>query len=98
MINKCQWFSGKIQRCHRWAPGSIPGWRIRYSVGGYHRSLSRSKPGFESPYRNSFQALALVLPVILFAELESLRPELFTFESLLLFGKYMCPIEIHLLF
>ena len=25
---KCQWFSGKIQRCHRWAPGSIPGWRI----------------------------------------------------------------------
>ena len=24
---KCQWFSGKIQRCHRWAPGSIPGWR-----------------------------------------------------------------------
>ena len=28
MINKCQWFSGKIQRCHRWAPGSIPGWRI----------------------------------------------------------------------
>ena len=27
---KCQWFSGKIQRCHRWAPGSIPGWRIIY--------------------------------------------------------------------
>ena len=25
---------------------------IRYSVGGYHRSLSRSKPGFESLYRN----------------------------------------------
>ena len=24
---KCQWFSGKIQRCQRWAPGSIPGWR-----------------------------------------------------------------------
>ena len=22
-----QWFSGKIHRCHRWAPGSIPGWR-----------------------------------------------------------------------
>jgi len=21
---KCQWFSGKIQRCHRWAPGSFP--------------------------------------------------------------------------
>ena len=20
-----EWFSGKIQRCHRWAPGSIPG-------------------------------------------------------------------------
>ena len=26
----CQWFSGKIQRCHRWAPGSIPGWRKYY--------------------------------------------------------------------
>ncbi|ODV65282.1 hypothetical protein HYPBUDRAFT_232335 [Hyphopichia burtonii NRRL Y-1933] len=23
-----KWFSGKIQRCHRWAPGSIPGLRI----------------------------------------------------------------------
>ena len=21
-----QWFSGKISRCHRGAPGSIPGW------------------------------------------------------------------------
>lgn len=21
-----QWFSGKIQRCHRWAPRSIRGW------------------------------------------------------------------------
>ena len=25
--SKCQWFSGKIQRCHRWAPSSILGWR-----------------------------------------------------------------------
>ena len=25
--NKRKWFSGKIQRCHRWAPGSIPGLR-----------------------------------------------------------------------
>jgi hypothetical protein len=25
---KRHWFSGKIQRCHRWAPGSIPGWRM----------------------------------------------------------------------
>ena len=24
---KRKWFSGKIQRCHRWAPGSIPGLR-----------------------------------------------------------------------
>ena len=23
-----QWFSGKIQRCHRWAPSSILGWTI----------------------------------------------------------------------
>ena len=27
---------------------------FRHSVGGYHRSLSRSKPGFESPWRVSF--------------------------------------------
>ena len=27
---------------------------LQYSVGGYHRSLSRSKPGFESQYRKSF--------------------------------------------
>ena len=26
----CQWFSGKIQRCHRWAPSSILGWRKIY--------------------------------------------------------------------
>ena len=25
--NTCQWFSGKIQRCQRWAPSSILGWR-----------------------------------------------------------------------
>ena len=25
---KHQWFSGRIQRCHRWDPGSIPGWCI----------------------------------------------------------------------
>ena len=23
-----QWFIGKIQRCHRWAPCSILGWRM----------------------------------------------------------------------
>lgn len=51
---KRQWFSGKIQRCHRWAPSSILGWRIRYDVGGYHSRLSRGIPGFESQYRNSF--------------------------------------------
>ena len=27
-----KWFSGKIQRCHRWAPGSIPGLRILFEV------------------------------------------------------------------
>lgn len=26
---------------------------LRYSVGGYHGSLSRFQPGFESQYRNS---------------------------------------------
>ncbi|CUM66513.1 uncharacterized protein PRCAT00004179001 [Priceomyces carsonii] len=27
-----KWFSGKIQRCHRWAPGSIPGLRIFFHI------------------------------------------------------------------
>ena len=27
-----KWFSGKIQRCHRWAPGSIPGLRIFFLI------------------------------------------------------------------
>ena len=27
--HKHQWFSGKIQRCHRWAPSSILGWCIK---------------------------------------------------------------------
>ena len=27
-----KWFSGKIQRCHRWAPGSIPGLRISFCI------------------------------------------------------------------
>ena len=31
VLRKCQWFSGKIQRCHRWAPSSILGWRITFS-------------------------------------------------------------------
>ena len=29
-LSKCQWFSGKIQRCHRWAPSSILGSRISF--------------------------------------------------------------------
>ena len=28
------WFSGKIQRCHRWALGSIPGWCIIILIHG----------------------------------------------------------------
>ena len=27
---KRQWFSGKIHRCHRWAPRSIRGWRSSF--------------------------------------------------------------------
>ena len=39
-LKACQWFSGKIQRCHRWAPGSIPGWRNRRGFSsGVERSL-----------------------------------------------------------
>jgi len=29
VITKRQWFSGKIHRCHRWAPRSIRGWRMQ---------------------------------------------------------------------
>ena len=32
-INRRKWFSGKIQRCHRWAPGSIPGLRNLFGTG-----------------------------------------------------------------
>ena len=34
-----QWFSGKIQRCHRWAPDSISGWCIFFLL---HPYLARS--------------------------------------------------------
>ena len=73
-IIKCQWFSGKIQRCHRWAPGSIPGWRIRISVGGYHTCLSRREQGFESPIRNiCFTVLFLNTGMILTCDLWHLK-------------------------
>ena len=43
----CQWFSGKIQRCHRWAPGSITGWRKVQSdtVAEWLRRLTRNQLG-----------------------------------------------------
>ena len=43
----CQWFRGKIQRCHRWAPGSIPGWRKVQSdtVAEWLRRLTRNQLG-----------------------------------------------------
>ena len=45
LISKCQWFSGKIQRCHRWAPGSIPGWRRFDTVAEWLRRLTRNQLG-----------------------------------------------------
>ena len=39
-----QWFSGKIQRCHRWALGSIPGWCNLFFLFWGFRSI-----GFEPP-------------------------------------------------
>ena len=45
VIIKCQWFSGKIQRCHRWAPGSIPGWRSSDTVAEWLRRLTRNQLG-----------------------------------------------------
>ena len=43
------WFSGKIPRCQRGAPGSIPGWRIFSSCGavGSASVLCADGPGFE---------------------------------------------------
>ena len=45
----CQWFSGKIQRCHRWAPSSILGWRIFPpgvdTVAEWLRRLTRNQLG-----------------------------------------------------
>ena len=43
-------------------------YQFQYSVGGYHRSLSRSRPGFESLYRNNFYRskveILLLLPYL----------------------------------
>ena len=44
-IIKCQWFSGKIQRCHRWAPSSILGWRSSDTVAEWLRRLTRNQLG-----------------------------------------------------
>ena len=46
---KRHWFSGKIPRCQRGAPGSIPGWRIFSSCGavGSASVLCADGPGFE---------------------------------------------------
>ena len=39
---------GRFMICNDTSPNIV-----RHSVGGYHRSLSRSKPEFESPWRNN---------------------------------------------
>ena len=38
-----QWFSGKIQRCHRWAPSSILGW-CTLVLAFCHRSTDAKYP------------------------------------------------------
>ena len=50
-MSKCRWFSGKIRRCHRRAPGSIPGRRTQtaklrgeYRVPSDPRSQAPSGP------------------------------------------------------
>jgi hypothetical protein len=55
--NKCRWFSGKIRRCHRRAPGSIPGRRRKAArrsmshvvqvvrIVGFHPIDPGSSPG-----------------------------------------------------
>ena len=47
---KHQWFSGKIQRCHRWAPSSILGWCNLFCFSMIHsfrgtQSTDRSRVG-----------------------------------------------------
>ena len=53
------WFSGKISRCHRDAPGSIPGWRIPFASSffgpffllvGFHQPSSRHSLTLIFPY------------------------------------------------
>ena len=40
---------GRFMVCNDTSPNIV-----RHSVGGYHRSLSRSKPEFESPWRKFY--------------------------------------------
>ena len=38
-----QWFSGKIQHSHCWAPGSIPGWRRQLSIMKLRMDMKRNE-------------------------------------------------------
>ena len=61
-FSKRKWFSGKIQRCHRWAPGSIPGLRILFCF--MNIVLKRIWWVFLILQYNSFQKLVSVcMPV-----------------------------------
>ena len=67
IVIECQWFSGKIQRCHRWAPGSIPGWRIvielrKYdTVAEWLRRSTRNRLGLS---RAGSSPVSVVLPIV----------------------------------
>ena len=50
---------GRFMICNDTSPNIV-----RHSVGGYHRSLSRSKPEFESPWRNETFLPSLHLPLV----------------------------------
>ena len=63
----CQWFSGKIRRCHRWAPSSILGWRSTYdTVAEWLRRLTRNQLGLS---RAGSSPVSVAEGILLYVEL-----------------------------
>ena len=66
-MRKRHWFSGKIPRCQRGAPGSIPGWRISAFVaqlaarGSHNPKVAGSTP-VESIFTSIFVNVSIKQP------------------------------------
>ena len=65
--SKFQWFSGKIERCHRSAPSSILGWSITFLLFRMHRQLfcSISSAGAVPSCWEHHQIIVVVVVVVI---------------------------------